>query len=89
MLRVGADGIDGAVMPLDLPNRCEVIHVPDLHQASAAGTQQHGAARDESQGTNPVLVCIRDLLLGFHRDKERMDLLSEPTAHSLPCPSVI
>lgn len=62
MLGVGADGIDGAVVPLDLPNRGEVIHVPDFDHTSSAGTQHHGAAGDEGQGTNPVFVRIWDLL---------------------------
>lgn len=62
MLGVGADGIDGAVVPLDLPHRGEVIHVPHLDHASSAGAQHHGAAGDESQGADPVFVRVGDLL---------------------------
>lgn len=62
MLGIGTDGVDGAVVAFDLPNRGEVIHVPDFDHASSAGTQHHGAARDEGQGTDPVFVCIWDLL---------------------------
>lgn len=62
MLRIGADGIDGAVVPLDVPNGGEVIDIPDLHCPTTAGTQQHGPARHKGQRTNPVFVCIWDLL---------------------------
>lgn len=62
MLGIGADGVDGAVVTPDLSDGREVIHVPDLDDARAAGAQQHGAARDKGQGTHPVLVCIGDLL---------------------------
>lgn len=62
MLAVGADGIDGAVVALDLTNGCEVVHVPDLDEACPAGAQQHGPARHKGQGTHPVLVSIGDLL---------------------------
>lgn len=62
MLGIGADGIDGAVVPLDLTDGREVVHVPDLDDARTAGAEQHGAAWDEGQGAHPVLVCIGDLL---------------------------
>lgn len=62
MLAVGADGIDGAVMALDLTNGCEVVHIPDLDEACSAGAQQHGSAGNKGQGTYPILVSIGDLL---------------------------
>lgn len=62
VLAVGADGIDGAVMALDLINGCEVVHIPDLDEARPAGAQQHGPAGYKGQGTHPVLVSIGDLL---------------------------
>lgn len=49
-------------LPFDLPNWAEVIHVPDFDHASLVRTQQHGAARDEGQGTDPIFVCSWDLL---------------------------
>lgn len=39
VLAVGADGIDGAVMALDLTNGREVVHIPDLDEACPAGAQ--------------------------------------------------
>lgn len=62
MLGVGADGIDEAVMALDLPDWSEGVHIPDFDDASSAGAQHHGAAGDEGQGTDPVFVGIGDLL---------------------------
>lgn len=62
MLAVGADGIDGAVVALDLTNGREVVHIPDLDEACPAGTQHHGSAGYKGQGAHPVLVSIGDLL---------------------------
>lgn len=62
MPAVGADGVDGAVVAFDLTDGRKVVHVPDLDDARTAGAQKHGAARDEGQGTHPVLVCCGDLL---------------------------
>lgn len=62
MLAVGADGIDGAVVALDLTNGCEVVHIPDLDEAGPAGAQQHGPAGYKGQGAHPVLVSVGDLL---------------------------
>lgn len=62
VLRIGADSIDGTVMPSDVPNRCEVINIPDLHGSTTAGAQQHGPARHKGQSTHPIFMCIGDLL---------------------------
>lgn len=64
VLGIGADSIDGAVMPFNFSNGCEVIDIPDLHRPTTAGAQQHGPAGHKGQGANPVFVCIRDLLEG-------------------------
>lgn len=59
---VGADGIDGALMTLDLSYGGEVINVPHLQHASPTGTQQHGSPRNVCQSTHPVLMGVGDLL---------------------------
>lgn len=69
MLAIGADGVDGAVVALDLTNGCEVVHIPDLDEARSAGAQQHGSARYKGQGAHPVLVSIGDLLWKDQADK--------------------
>lgn len=59
---VGADGVDGAVVTSDLSDGGEVVHVPHLQHAAAAGAQQHGPSRDVGQRAHPVLVGVGDLL---------------------------
>lgn len=59
---VGADGVDGAVVTSDLSDGGEVVHVPHLEHAAAAGAQQHGPPRDVGQRAHPVLVGVGDLL---------------------------
>lgn len=59
---VGAYGVDGAVVTSDLSYGREVVYVPHLQHAAAAGAQQHGPAWDVGQRTHPVLVGVGDLL---------------------------
>lgn len=59
---VGADGVDGAVVTSDLSDGGEVVHVPHLQHAAAAGAQQHGPPRDVGQRAHPVFVGVGDLL---------------------------
>ena len=59
---VGADGIDGAVVTLDLADGGEVVHVPHLQHPPPAGAEEHRPAGHVRQGTHPVLMGVGDLL---------------------------
>jgi hemolysin-activating ACP:hemolysin acyltransferase len=64
---IDTDGIDRTVMTLHLSNWHKGIHVPEFQNAPSAATEQNRVARHHSQGTDPILVCIWNLL----REKKR------------------
>ncbi len=59
---IGADGIDRAVMALNLSDGREVVHVPHLEHSPPAGAKKHGPPRNKRQSTHPILVRVWDLL---------------------------
>lgn len=59
---IGADGIDRAVMALNLSDGCEVVHVPHLEHSPPAGAEERGPPGNKRQSTHPILVRVWDLL---------------------------
>lgn len=59
---VNTYGIDGAVMASHLSDWHESIHIPEFQNAPSAATKQNRMAWHQAQGTDPVLMCIWDLL---------------------------
>lgn len=55
-------GIDGTVMTSHLSNWHKSIHIPEFQNAASAAAEQNWVAWHQAQGTDPVLVCIWDLL---------------------------
>lgn len=67
---VNTYGIDGAVMASHLSDWHESIHIPEFQNAPSAATKQNRVAWHQAQGTDPVLMCIWDLL----KRRERAEL---------------
>lgn len=55
-------GIDGTVVTSHLSNWHKSIHVPEFQDATSAAAEQNRVAWHQAQGTDPVLVCVWDLL---------------------------
>ena len=64
MAAVARDGVNGAVMTLELPEGPESVRVPQLEHPASAAAQQGRRAGDHAQRTHPVTVGVRDLLMG-------------------------
>ena len=60
---VGGDGVDGALVALQLPQGPQGVCVPQLEHAASAAAQQSRRARHHPQGTHPIAVRVWHLLL--------------------------
>ena len=63
MAAVARDGVDGAVVTLELPDGPQSVRVPKLEHPASAAAQQSRGAGDHAQCAHPVTVGVRDLLM--------------------------
>ena len=64
-------GIDRTLMSFHLSNWHKGIYVPEFQNAPSAATEQNWVAWYHFQGTDPILMCIWNLL----REKRKMSSL--------------
>lgn len=74
MAAVGGDAVDGALVALELSQGAECVRVPQLEHPASAAAQQGRRAGDDAQRTNPVPVCVGDLLGDRRKKKNRVNL---------------
>lgn len=55
-------GIDRTVVTLHLSDWHESVHVPEFQNAPSAAAEQDRVAWHHSQGADPILVCVWNLL---------------------------
>ena len=78
---VHTDGIDGTVMTSHLSNWHESIYIPEFQNATSAATKQNRMAWHHAQGTDPVLVCIWDLLKRVEKAENLRGTLQNQWSH--------
>jgi len=66
-------GIDRTLMTLHLSNWHKGIYVPEFQNAPSAATEQNWVAWYHFQGTDPILMCIWNLL----KEKRKISSLRE------------
>ena len=69
---VGGDGVDGALVALQLPQGPQSVRVPQLEHAASAATQQSRRAGHHPQGTHPITVRVWYLLLAKDMEEKAM-----------------
>lgn len=62
-------GIDRTIMTFHLSDWHKVIHVPEFQNAPSAATEQNWVGWHHSQGTDPILMCIWNLLREKKKEK--------------------